>query len=486
MGGLPRWEPAPGNEPQRQAYESEANISGYGGKPYGGKSDLQLGLARNEHTNSLLLRRTFPELKRGFVPRSIEFYGDRKYFNASENVWKIDGKRIEFGYGEKYDDFLRYKGPNWDLVCIDEASEIPKLETPQGNSVTPVDILLPWNRTTIKGQTVRMLLGFNPGGLGEAWIVELFGPWLNTEFPNPAKVGEIRFVTRNEEGVLVWVSEDTQNAKSITFFASSWRDNPHVDDGEYEKNLDLLPEPLRSQLKLGLFGVGTDDDRWQVIPSAWVRAAQSRWVERADVDHYDSVGVDVAAGGKDKTIFSGKIGNWFDKLKKYKGSETPDGPKAAMLLFNFLKGRGTPRVLIDWIGFGSSCYDSAKDLCDATQFVASGATEKTDKSGRLTMANKRAEVWWSFREALDPQSGEDIALPPDQELLADLCCVKYEPAASGKIKMWEKKKLQDKLGRSPDCGDAVVICWHAGGSVSIKDFYPDDKSESVGMMEEAF
>jgi len=477
-----KWEPAPNNIPQGQAYESTADILLYGGKPYGGKSDLQLGLARNEHTNSLLLRRTFPELKRGFVPRSIEFYGDRRYFNASENVWKIEGKRIEFGYGDKLDDFLRYKGPNYDLIEIDEASEIARFD----DGSTPIDLLLPWNRTTIQGQRVRMVLGTNPGGVGEEWLIEYFGPWLDTEHPNPAKFGELRWFIRNEEGVIVDVEAGTKGAKSRTFIASSWKDNPYADQEEYEKNLDLLPEPLRSQLKLGLWGVGTQDDRWQVIPSAWVREAQARWTDRDDVDHYDSVGVDVARGGADKTVFSGKIGNWFAKLERYAGKETPDGQAASGFLKMFIKG--IPSVSIDVTGIGASCYDFAKEWCEAGAFVASAKAEGKDKTGRLGFTNLRAKVYWKFREALDPSSGEDIALPQDQELLSDLCSARWKLMAGAKIQIEPKADIIKRIGRSPDDADAVVICWHAGGSVSIKDFYPEDSGKSVmgNMMEEAF
>ncbi|HDZ25066.1 MAG TPA: terminase [Candidatus Aminicenantes bacterium] len=447
-----RWEPAPGNEPQGQAYESKADILLYGGKPYGGKSDLQLGLARNEHFNSLLLRRTFPELKRGFVPRSIDFYGDRKHFNASENVWRIDGKRIEFGYGQNRDDFLRYKGPNYDLIEIDEASEIARFD----DGSTPIDLLLPWNRTTIQKQRVRMVLGTNPGGTGEEWLVEYFGPWLDTEHHNPAEFGELRWFIRNEEGVIVDVEPNTKGSKSRTFIASSWKDNPYAAP-EYESNLDILPEPLRSQLKLGLWGVGKDDDRWQVIPSAWVRTAQARWLER-DVDHFDSVGVDVAYGGKDKTVFAGKVGSWFAKLKKHEGKTTPDGQSAAGFLKSFIKGN--PRVSIDATGYGASCYDFAKEFCNASSFIASTGSKEKDKTGRLGFANLRAEVYWKFREALDPASGEDIALPPDQELLSDLCSARWRLAASAKIQIEPKVDIIKRLGRSPDDADAVVLAWY--------------------------
>ena len=470
------WSPRASNFPQIEAYESEADILFYGGKPAGGKTDLILGLAKNKHKNALLLRRSYNEIKRGFMPRSKEFYGDAdKYFNATNLVWNLPGQRIEFGYGERDDDYKRYKGPNFDLIGIDEASETARFE----DGTTPIDMLLPWNRTPIPGQRVRMVITSNPGGPGEEWLIEYFGPWLDADHPNPAKPGELRWFIRNRNGVIEDVQKGTKNATSRTFIASSWKDNPDFKNEEYEKKLFLLPEPLRSQLRLGLFGVGASDDRWQVIPSQWVRDAQDRWKDREFVA-FDRGGVDVARGGKDKTTFVGKVDNWFSEIKKIKGSETPTGQIAASYLIDFLKGKGTPNIGMDITGIGASCYDYAVDLDNMaiSPFVAGGSAPGTDKSGYLGFKNLRAKVYWMFREALDPDSDYEIELPPDQELLADLCAQRWKQSGTD-IQLIEKRAITKIIGRSPDSSDSVVICWHEGNSLSIKDFYPEDTRKPI-------
>jgi hypothetical protein len=42
-----------------------------------------------------------------------------------------------------------------------------------------------------------------------------------------------------------------------------------------------------------------------------------------------TIGVDVARGGKDKTVIAQRFGNWFAPLKKIPGTSTPDGPAVA-------------------------------------------------------------------------------------------------------------------------------------------------------------
>jgi hypothetical protein len=55
-----RWVPTIG--PQCDAYFSAADVLLFGGEPGGGKSQLGLGLAFNEHKRTLILRRQYTDL----------------------------------------------------------------------------------------------------------------------------------------------------------------------------------------------------------------------------------------------------------------------------------------------------------------------------------------------------------------------------------------------------------------------------------------
>ena len=81
-------------------------------------------------------------------------------------------------------------------------------------------------------------------------------------------------------------------------------------------------------------------------------------------------------------------------------------------------------------------------------------------AGNLRFRNRRAEMYWRLREALDPTAKEPIALPPDPELLADLAAVRYKVVTMGKvaaIQMRDKDEIREALGRSPDKGDSVAM-----------------------------
>jgi hypothetical protein len=102
-----------------------------------------------------------------------------------------------------------------------------------------------------------------------------------------------------------------------------------------------------------------------------------------------------------------------------------------------------------------------------------GANESTAKTkdNQLTFVNKRAEIHWRFREALDPDQdgGSPIALPPDPQILADLTAPRWKLAARGiQIESKEELKKPERLGRSPDKGDAIVMAWSEGEKALIR------------------
>ena len=78
------------------------------------------------------------------------------------------------------------------------------------------------------------------------------------------------------------------------------------------------------------------------------------------------------------------------------------------------------------------------------------------------MRNVRAAAYWKFREALDPENESTVCLPPDTELLHDLCAPTWSlDRGSGKIVIEDKPDIKKRIGRSPDCADAVVLAWWA-------------------------
>src|SRR3954452_5254930 len=157
-----------------------------------------------------------------------------------------------------------------------------------------------------------------------------------------------------------------------------------------------------------------------------------------------------------------------------KGQETADGSTTAAMVVRY-RLDGAPVIVDVGGGYGGGVTVRLKDNgIEPVSFVASWESIEKTKDGQLTFANKRAEVWWKFREALDPDQpdGSAIALPPDPELRADLCAPTWKLGARG-ILLESKDgssgfgNLRQRLGRSPGKGDAVVMAWSEGNAAAV-------------------
>lgn len=450
------WRPLPG--PQQIAYSSTADIIGFGGAAGGGKTDLACGKALTQHRKVGIFRVNGTELT-GVLDRLTELLGTRDGYNGKDNIWRViraDGVplQVELGSFPNLGDEKKYQGRPHDLLVFDEAANMRELQ---------VRFLLGWLRTTTPGQRCQALLTFNPPTTAEGrWIIGFFGPWLDPKHPNPAMPGELRwFATIDGKDVEVPSGDpfkhgdETITPLSRTFIPSRVKDNPYLMGTGYMATLQSLPEPLRSQMLNGDFQAGMEDDPWQVIPTAWVEAAQARWKRPDKLATMDSLGVDVARGGRDNTIIARRHGMWFDEPLAYPGSQTPDGPTVAGLVI--AAGRDQAPIHIDVIGVGSSPYDF---LNNANQQVlgvnVSERASSTDQSGRLTFKNQRSEQWWKMREALDPTNNTGIALPPSAQLLADLCAPTWQ-LQGATIYVEGREDIVKRIGRSPDYGSAYIL-----------------------------
>lgn len=454
---LPVWMPDPRNKPQCAAYESEADVIGYGGAAGGGKTDLGLGFAGTKHRRSIIFRRVYPLLE-GIESRGKELFGTKTY-NGSLHRWVLPtGTTIQLAAMQYEDDKQNYQGRPFDLYVFDETTEFTESQ---------VRFVMGWNRSTYPDQKCRVLMPFNPP-MDEAaeWVVRFFAPWLDDTYSNKAKDGEIRWFATLANGQEIEVKDGTpfedggeiKKPKSRTFFHAELKDNKYLEQTGYAATIDAMPEPIRSILK-GKFGAYRTVDPFQIIPLAWVKAAQARWLERErPTIPLTAVGVDPSRGGNDKTGIARRYDNWFDSVTAFPGYMVTDGAIAAELVRQTIGDEKPSYVNVDVNGIGSSVYDHIKIIWNEVYpFNGAEGSEYRDKSGKLKMRNKRAEMYWRMRDALDPHGGDDLALPPDPELLADLCSARYLPPTSAGVLVEEKEKIKERIGRSPDIGEAVMM-----------------------------
>ena len=118
-------------------------------------------------------------------------------------------------------------------------------------------------------------------------------------------------------------------------------------------------------------------------------------------------------------------------------------------------------AIIDVVGVGAGVYDRlAEQGIEVVAYNgAKSAAGIRDASGQMEFVNLKSASWWGMRERLDPETGDNLALPPDDILTGDLTAPRWTETSTGKIKVESKEDLKKRLGRSPDAGDAVVMAY---------------------------
>ncbi len=478
-GGSDVWTPLPG--PQTEAYYCEADELFYGGSAGGGKSDLVLGLAATAHHNSAVFRRRYKNLQ-DLEERAREILGETGRYNSQTKMWKFpDGRRINFGAVKDEKDKFNWKGRAHDLKAFDEITEFTK---------TQYEFIIGWTRTVIQDQRTRVVCTGNPPTQDEGiWVKDRWGAWLDENHPNPAEPGELRWFAMvdgaeatRENGEPFMHGKEKILPKSRTFIPARLEDNPYLEETNYRQILQGMPEPLRSMYLYGDFTIASEDNPWQVMPTEWVNAAIERGRQQKKPNtRLSQVGNDVAYTGGDKTTFAKRYGIWLDPIIEKSKEDT--NQTAHHLKQMLLHKKGAVGVIDTTGGYGAGVWDKVKheENMQVIPFNFSGKAKRndqpiTDRTGRLTFYNNRAWLWWNMRDVLDPASENDICLPDDPELKADLTSARWQPRPGGVI-IEKKTEIQERLGRSPDKGDACCLAFLPIFPAELPKQQPEQKSK---------
>ena len=432
-------------------------------------SDLVLGLALTAHSRSLILRRVRDDA-RDLAERVGSIVGHVNGYNGQALRWSLADRTLFFGGCQHEDDKQRYKGKPHDLKAFDEITDFTESQ---------YTFIIGWTRSATPGQRCRVVVTGNPPTTAEGfWVIKRWAAWLDDKHPRPAKSGEIRWYTTGNDGKEIEVdgpgphviNGEEVRAKSRTFIRARLSDNPDLAATDYDATLAGLPAELRAAYRDGNFMASVKDAEFQVIPTAWIMAAQARWTPRPPQGMaMTAQALDPAGGGRDTMELASRYGGWYAEMVSAQGEETADGSTSAATVTKHRRD-ACPVIVDVGGGYGGSVTLRLKDNgIIAVGFNGGKASTAKTLDGQLDFANKRAEVYWRMREALDPdqEGGSVIALPPDPELRADLAAPTWTLTARG-ILIESKLDLRARLGRSPGKGDAVCMALSEGSRAVMR------------------
>lgn len=216
-----------------------------------------------------------------------------------------------------------------------------------------------------------------------------------------------------------------------------------LDAEEIERLKGELTDAQFRQEMLCDFGASTED---AMIPLVLAQAASGRHIDKGDYAHAPVIlGVDVARFGGDRSVIFRRQGlASFDPLVYTK----IDNMALAGIVANQIAEHKPDAVFIDASPASYGVIDRLRMLGHHVMPVDFGGRADVPK-----YLNKRCEMWHRMAEWM--ATG---AIHPRSDLMADLCAPLYDyGTGDGKMALEPKDKIKERLGVSPDLGDALAL-----------------------------
>ena len=230
------------SEKQKEFLKAKTRHVGYGGARGGGKSwavreKARLLALRWPGIKILIVRRTMPELERNHIQYLTPMLRGIAKYNEQKKVYKFaNGSTIGMMYCEKDKDLDRLQGADYDVIFIDEATQLTEHQ---------LRSIAACNRGT-GAFPRRIYYTCNPGGPSHAYIKRLF-------------------VERRFQG--------DENPDDYTFIQALVTDNDALmsADPDYVKVLDNLPEKMKAAWRYGSWDIydGQFFDDFRDIPASY-------------------------------------------------------------------------------------------------------------------------------------------------------------------------------------------------------------------------
>lgn len=220
---------------QQQFHSSPAKYRLFGGAAGPGKTTALLWDAIKKcmvvpGSNSLLLRRTFPELDMNILNEwraNVPFRQMGVKYNESQHLATFtNNATLRFGYCQSENDVYQYQGAEFLFIGIDELTMF---------TLKQWLFLMTRNRCRIVGSFPCMAGATNPGNIGHAWVKSL---WIDKKPP-------------------IGMRPQDYLADEYEFIPAQIEDNPiYANDRDYLAKLEA--SPMRDALRRGDWGIATD------------------------------------------------------------------------------------------------------------------------------------------------------------------------------------------------------------------------------------
>ena len=208
----------------------------------------------------LLVRRTLPELRSNHLQPLLAEYGEILTWCERDRTLTLDnGSTITLGYSAAERDALRYQGQEYDVIALDEATQLSEYQ---------FSIFKACLRGT-RDCPRRMYLTCNPGGVGHQWVKRLFVDknYTGREIPEnynfiPALVYDNKaFLESDPEYVAVLEALPEKRRKAMLY--GDW----NAIEGAFFDEFMNNPDGYKTRINTHVIDPFDIPDHWQIYRS---------------------------------------------------------------------------------------------------------------------------------------------------------------------------------------------------------------------------
>ncbi|MFA6047001.1 MAG: hypothetical protein WC718_18615, partial [Phycisphaerales bacterium] len=222
--------------------------------------------------------------------------------------------------------------------------------------------------------------------------------------------------------------------------------------------------PIFASKVRGLF---SEDNSAGVVPLSFVRRCQDPervWPDGSDLPI--ELGMDVGAGG-DETAIRERRGvhagrSWHKK--------TPDWKDAVAVALEAIAATGATAIKVDTIGIGWGVVGRLKELRAEKKHNAEVIGVNVGESSRRPdrFPKLRDQIWWEVGRQLSQDHAWDLSAV-DERTVAQLTAPLYDADSSNRVKVEPKVKTRERIKRSPDDADALLLAYYTGsGKANVR------------------
>ena len=192
-----------------------------------------------------------------------------------------------------------------------------------------------------------------------------------------------------------------------------------------------------------------EQDANTLIPLPLIEAAKVRVAEGCE-RYFPIWGLDVARFGDDRTALCIRRHRRVEKVESWRGLDTMQTAGRVKLAYDECATDDKPTsIVIDVIGIGAGVVDRLRELGLPVRSVnVAEAPAVRAKFHRL-----RDEMYWSGREWFEGLNVECS----NAEIGSELGDVTFTYTSAGQIKVEPKDDIKERLGRSPDVGESLLL-----------------------------